>query len=145
MLGTGKGSVSQAFMLDAMKKAFREIENTEKYNLSVQEKYVEIHRFFRAVQQTFQKYWPVKYDEKIKANSGEIDKVSTQIIKTNGMGAFFLIFPKCFMYSKKNGVKYKDIVSSLKDYRWEELDKGTGFAAHKTIAKELLKISNLDI
>lgn len=145
MLGTGKGSVSQAFMLDAMKKAFREIEKTGKYNLSVQEKYVEIHRFFRAIQQTFQNYWPVEYDEKIKANSGKIDKANTQIIKTNGVGAFFLIFPKCFMYSKKNGIKYKDIVSRLKDFRWDELDKGTGFAAQKTIAKELLNISNIDI
>ena len=145
MLGTGKGSVSQAFILDAMKKAFREIEKTVKYNLSVQEKYVEIHRFFRAIQQTFQIYWPVEYDEKIKANSGKISKANTQIIKTNGVGAFFLIFPKCFMYSKKNGVKYREIISRLKDFSWDQLDKGTGFAAQKTIAKELLNIINIDI
>lgn len=145
MLGTGKGSISQAFILDAMKKAFREIDKTGKYDLDVQEKYVEVHRYFRAIQQTFQNYWPVKYNDELGGNSSEIGKADNQIIKTNGIGAFFRIFPQVFQYSKEYDVKYKDIVAKLKGYDWNGLDQGTGFAAQKAIAEQLLKISDINL
>lgn len=144
MLGVGKGSVSQAFMLDAMKRAFKEIDKTDNYKLNIQEKYTELHRYFRAIQQTFQNYWPVKYNVELEKNSGEIAKADNQIIKTNGIGAFFRIFPQVFQYSKENNIRYKDIISKLKDFNWEGVDKGTGFAAQKAIAEELLNISDIN-
>ena len=144
MLGVGKGSVSQAFMLDAMKRAFREIDKTENYKLNIQEKYTELHRYFRAIQQTIQNYWPVKYNVELEKNSGEIAKADNQIIKTNGIGAFFRIFPQVFQYSKENNIRYKDIISKLKDFNWEGVDKGTGFAAQKAIAEELLEITGIN-
>lgn len=145
MLGTGKGSVSQSFVLDAMKKAFKEIKKIGNYELSVQDKYNEVHRYFRAIQQTFQDYWPVKYDDELGKNNGEIAKADNQIIKTNGIGAFFQIFPQVFHYSKEKALKYKDIIPNIKSFDWDNLNQGTGFAAQKAIAKELLRISGINL
>ena len=84
MLGTGKGYVSQAFVVEALQKQFRKdalwyFDPDEKSLRDVETDYfgIELLSFFVAIKRLFKEYWPKEGNEK-----------GTIICKTTGFGAW---------------------------------------------------------
>ncbi|MDT1959075.1 DGQHR domain-containing protein [Carnobacterium divergens] len=135
MLGTGPGTISQAFLIENSKKAFDKLDQRE---LSKQKKYEELFKFFRSVQTTFPRDWPNVFDSESKTNI-ELRTDVNVISKTNGIGALLLLFPKVFLLVRKNKT-YKEVMGLVKSYDWSDAPKGSGKHAQKMIYEDLKRL-----
>ncbi|WP_426361414.1 DGQHR domain-containing protein [Mammaliicoccus sciuri] len=125
VLGTGTGSISQAFLVDYIQNAY---ENIDK-NKDMQSIYSEMFIYFKVISEIYEKYW---------CNN-------SVILKTNGIGALLLLFPKVYSEFKNSNMEYKEFIlnyfSYRKNFNWsnEEYSKGTGKKIQKIIAFDLSK------
>lgn len=97
MLGIGQGSISQAFFIQYLLEAVKELEWQKKEQQFI---YENIFLYLKCFQRTFRQFWPVlekgSYESKKEfwENSDDILKCQkSQILKTNGFGAIMLLFP----------------------------------------------------
>lgn len=149
MLGVGSGAISQAFFIEYLDKAMRQIELNHN---DIQEIYNNLFLYFKAFQRIFSSQWPVK-EKKQYNNMRDFydfsDKVlkqdKSQIIKTNGFGALMLVFP--FVYNtleKRNFDEYYELISKLKGkIDWSKDDilaRGTGKKIQNELKNKLKKI-----
>ena len=148
MLGIGSGAISQAFIVDALKRCLpKNSYKTDKDN----EIYFSLFRYLKAFQTVFQDYWPVL----AKSNSNEefnnysyyiIKEKKSQMLKTNGLGAIFKLFPYVYNKLGKNASfkDYKAEISKLSGkINWAEdkiLTQGTGAKNQEGIKEHLLKL-----
>ena len=96
MLGTGKGYVSQAFVVESLQRHFKkgglwyfDPDSTTISNINTDDYAIELISFFVAIKELFSKYWPKNVDDK-----------GTIICKTTGFGAWVRIMG--MMRSDKN-------------------------------------------
>lgn len=106
MLGTGEGLLSQAFLVETI---YPIITRGVMKELGVQEQLNEIYIFLKAIQRVFKDDWPVLEYGMTKGEQKQhyeyvMKYKKSQLPKTLGMGALFMVFPK--MYKKCNG-KYE--------------------------------------
>ncbi|MDO5376388.1 MAG: DGQHR domain-containing protein [Staphylococcus rostri] len=122
-LGTGTGSISQAFLVDYMQNAYESIDK----NKAIQDIYHEMFTFFKVVSETYAKYW----------NKNSV------LLKTNGIGALMLLFPEVYKKHESNDCNYKELFYNYfhfrNDFDWgrEEYSRGTGKKIQKIIASDL--------
>lgn len=123
VLGTGTGSISQAFLVDYIQNAY---ENIDK-NKDIQTIYSEMFIFFKVVSEVYEKYW---FNNSV-------------ILKTNGIGALLLLYPELYREYKASNMEYKVFILNYFRYRYnfnwnsEEYSKGTGKKIQKIIANDL--------
>lgn len=132
MLGTGSGFISQSFFIEYGKQALKKLKIEE---FSTQEILDLFLNYFRIVQSEFQEYWPVT---NINFQKDTLkNQLTSQLIKTNGIGALFIIYP--YLYSlNEEGIPFKNSIKYF-DIEMTNTTKGTGKASQNMIAKSTLK------
>lgn len=145
MLGVGSGAISQAFFIDTVLEALKQI---NLLNYPIQDIYTELFNYFRAYQSNFQDDWPVILDKNREKYSDYTDddfarKVlkenKSQLVKTTGFGAIMMAFPKIYIYKKEKGKKYIDLIKKMQGkINWNE-NYGTGNSAQRKIYKKILE------
>lgn len=132
-LGSGSGTISQAFLIDNIINVFDDI---ELINMSLQDIYSYLFLYFSIVKETFPEKWK---------NNG---RVSSQIVKTNGIGALFLTMielNKRFgsILESKNQIKYIRFFEERKNFDWDsERWSGTGNKIQKTMFEAFIQEKN---
>lgn len=143
MLGIGNGAISQAFFINALRKAFDSI-NYDYEN--IQKMYECLFFYFYAFQEIFPKQWPVlkiykDYEEFLKYSKDVLKEKKSQLLKTNGFGAIMYLFPEVYKSISKHDYKsYYDLIIKLKSIDWcndEILKGGTGEKTQKAMANKL--------
>ncbi|MED4732431.1 hypothetical protein P9597_30990 [Aneurinibacillus migulanus] len=147
MLGTGQGSVSQGFLVDALYLIV--VKLRQEYN--EQEIFNALYYYLSSFQSIFSDDWPVLENvdniEDQKKHAHNVLKVKkSQLAKTLGLGAILLNFPLVFSRCKFDPDLYERYVSRLKGkiawskQSWEE-DKSLYFieGTNKKVLKSLLK------
>lgn len=129
-LGTGSGTISQAFLIDNIINIFSEL---ELINRSVQDIYSYLFLYFSIVKEVFSEKWK---------NNG---RHSSQLVKTNGIGALFLIMiqlNKQFgsILEPQNQINYIKFFEERNKFDWDsKLWSGTGNKIQKTISIAFLE------
>ncbi len=146
MLGIGKGSISQAFFIQYYKMAITSIEGASDWDIS--KLYKEIFIYFKNIQKRFESDWPVPVDYEDLSDQELIDyanKVNkeSKLLKTNGIGAWFLAFPKLYEYSKSENIPYNKILNRIDDFDWINIE-GTGRSKQRAISVDLLQKMGID-
>lgn len=162
MLSTGYGSVSQAFLVEYL---YPIINNGVLKEYSFQQQFESIYYLLKSLQTTFKYDWPVldgeQNLEKIKDHADYVlNKKKSQLAKTLGLGAFFLVFPHLFKTCQFDYTKYLKQISKLEDrFIWSKMEyeeafiddyfssrklpiyrEGTNKAAIKDLAVQILKV-----
>ena len=151
MLGIGNGAISQAFMVDALRKCF--INSGIDFN-DLQLMYTHISLYLKSYQRSFPEQWPVLEeckDDKIFWNhSNEVlKKQKSQMLKTNGLGGILRAFPTIYKTITKNAVfkDYYNLISTLKGkINWSSDDvftQGTGAKNQEKVKGKILNLLNL--
>lgn len=129
-LGSGSGTISQAFLIDNIINVFSEI---ELINRSLQDIYSYLFLYFSIVKEAFPEKWK---------NKG---RDSSQIVKTNGIGALFLTMielNKSFgsILDSKNQIKYIKFFEERKNFGWDSVRwSGTGNKIQKTMFEAFIE------
>ena len=143
MLGIGNGAISQAFFINALRKAFDSI-NYDYEN--IQKMYECLFFYFYAFQDIFPKQWPVlriykDYEEFLNYSKDVLKEKKSQLLKTNGFGAIMYLFPEVYKSISTHDYKsYYDMIIKLKSIDWcndEILKGGTGEKTQKAMANKL--------
>lgn len=148
MLGIGNGAISQAFFVNALRKAF----DTINYNYeNLQEMYECLFFYFYAFQDIFPTEWPVlriykDYEEFLNYSKNVLKEKKSQLLKTNGFGAIMYLFPEVYKSINSHDYKsYYDQIIKLKSIDWcndEILKGGTGEKTQKAMANKLRDLLN---
>lgn len=144
MLGTGKGTISQAFFIEyyrsALKKMGLESADTQKL-------YSIVFNYFRAVQKTFHEDWPDTTSE--WGHFTDTYRRKSQLKNTNGIGALFRFLPHIYNYIvRERGLEFS-VENISKFFRilpnnfWRFEYTGTGKIVQEKIAKQLLNVLNM--
>ena len=128
-LGTGQGTISQAFLIDNIISAFKEMGLIE---ISLQDTYSYLFLYFSIVKAVFQDKWK---------NNG---RNSSQIVKTNGIGALF--FTMITLYERlgsildvQNRNKYSAFFENRKNFDWDSPNwNGTGNKIQRKIFESFI-------
>lgn len=128
-LGTGSGTISQAFLIDNIIETFKEMNLIDN---SLQEIYSYLFVYFSIIKEVFSDKWK---------NKG---RTSSQIVKTNGIGALFLTMS--FLYKEighilenNNQKIYFEYFSRRKEFDWDGTNwNGTGYKMQKEISNEFI-------
>lgn len=144
MLGTGKGTISQAFFIEYYRSALK---NMELESADTQKLYSIVFNYFRAVQKTFHEDWPDTTSE--WGRFTDTYRSKSQLNNTNGIGALFRFLPHIYNYivreielefSVENISKFFSILP--KNF-WRSEYTGTGKIVQEKIAKQLLNVFNI--
>ena len=144
MLGTGKGTISQAFFIEyyrsALKKMGLESADTQKL-------YSIVFNYFRAVQKTFHEDWPDTASE--WGHFTDTYRSKSQLKNTNGIGALFRFLPHIYNYIvRERGLEFS-VENISKFFRilpnnfWRFEYTGTGKIVQEKIAKQLLNVLSM--
>ena len=144
MLGTGKGTISQAFFIEyyrsALKKMGLESADTQKL-------YSIVFNYFRAVQKTFHEDWPDTTSE--WGHFTDTYRSKSQLKNTNGIGALFRFLPHIYNYIvRERGLEFS-VENISKFFRilpnnfWRFEYTGTGKIVQEKIAKQLLNVLSM--
>lgn len=131
-LGTGHGTISQAFLIDNIINAFEEINLAE---LSLQETYSYLFLYFSIAKNTFSDKWK---------NKG---RNSSQIVKTNGIGALFLTMIELYkrfgsILDEQNFKNYINFFENKLKFDWDSLVwNGTGNKIQRKIFNEFINFN----
>jgi|GEM_PF-2094706 hypothetical protein len=128
-LGIGSGTISQAFLIDNIIETFKEMNLIDN---SLQEIYSYLFVYFSIIKDVFSNKWK---------NNG---RNSSQIVKTNGIGALFLTMS--FLYKEigsilenNNQKVYFDYISKRKEFNWDATNwNGTGYKMQKEISNAFI-------
>lgn len=143
MLGIGNGAISQAFFIDALRKAFKELDFNYK---NMQGMYNSLFYYFAAFQRIFSNYWPVKekwtnYNDFLLYSKKVLREDKSQLLKTNGFGAILYLFPEVYKsLSNHDYQSYYNKIIKLKSIDWckdEILIGGTGEKTQKEMYRKL--------
>ena len=143
MLGTGKGTISQAFFIEYYRSALK---NMGLESADTQKLYSIVFNYFRAVQKTFHKDWPDTTSE--WGRFTDTYRSKSQLKNTNGIGALFRFLPHLYNYivrERKLEFSVENIsnfFSILPENFWrpEYTDTGTGKIVQENIANQLLDV-----
>ncbi|AOZ88736.1 hypothetical protein BK049_08635 [Bacillus xiamenensis] len=125
MLGTGTGSISQAFFVDQI---YPHIHKGILENLSEQDQFEVLYSYFRMIRKTFQNDWPVLATDPTDLEHTEmvLNHKKSQLPKTLGVGAWLQIFPEIMQYIGFSKVRmeesFRDINNNL-DFKIDLLKK----------------------
>lgn len=127
MLGTGEGTISQAFMIDYLMDSYKSYPN-----FISQDIYSNTFVYFNLVSRIYEKEW----------NSvNEKEKLDSLLVKTNGMGALLLLLSYLideFGLPMNNQEAYLEYFESRRDFDWnDEAFAGTGKKVQKLIMENL--------
>lgn len=128
-LGSGKGTISQAFLIDNMIDTFKE---EPLINSSSQDIYSYLFLYFSIVKNIFPEKWK---------NNG---RNSSQIMKTNGIGALFLTMLELnkkigSILEKKNQNEYFRFFEARAEFDWDSKEwNGTGNKIQKKIFESFI-------
>ena len=132
-LGSGTGTISQAFLIDNIIYAFKEMKSID---ISLQDTYSYLFLYFSLVRSFFGEIWVAQ------------GMNSSQIVKTNGVGALFLIM----IYLNKeygpiseedNQSKYKKFFHQRSKFDWDSDEwSGTGKKVQKKISQKFIEFAN---
>lgn len=131
-LGSGTGTISQAFLLDNIIYAFKEMNMIKN---SLQDTYSYLYLYFSIVKDVFYNIWE---------NNG---RDSSQIVKTNGIGALFLIMINLYkrygsVILEKNQIKYFEFFRQRSNFDWDSNEwNGTGNKIQKKISQNFIDLN----
>ncbi len=151
MLGIGRGSISQAFLVDALRKCYKDANIN--YD-DVQYMYTQIAYYLKSFQRLFQDQWAVlenaKDEQEFWNHSNRVMKeLKSQMLKTNGLGGILRAFPKIHDSLGLNPTykQYFELLGSLKgkiDWCSDSIfTEGTGAKNQDKIKIHLLKLLNI--
>lgn len=131
MLGTGDGTISQAFMIDYLMNSYKPYPN-----FGSQEIYSNTFVYFNLISRIYEKEW----------NSiNEKGKLDSLLVKTNGMGALLLLLSNLideFGLPMDNQKTYLEYFESRKEFNWnDDAFSGTGKKVQKQIMENLKDFS----
>ena len=141
MLGTGKGTISQAFFIEYYRSALK---NMELESADTQKLYSIVFNYFRAVQKTFHEDWPDTTSE--WGRFTDTYRSKSQLRNTNGIGALFRFLPHLYNYIvRERGLEFSaenisKFFSILPKNFWRSEYTGTGKIVQEKIAKQLLHV-----
>jgi DGQHR domain-containing protein len=116
MLGTGKGAISQSFLVEAL---YPIIHTGVLRDYKYQEQFNAIYFYLKAVQTVFQEDWPVLDNENNILSQDDhafevLYRKKSQLSKTLGLGALLLNFPFIFKECKFDANLYLRMIFKLK-------------------------------
>ncbi len=113
MLGTGKGAISQAFLVEEI---YPLIHHGVLSKLDTQQQFNTLFNYFKSIQEIFPDDWPVSKDkpEPEEYASFILNEKKSQLPKTLGVGALLNAFP--FIYKKISEKLDSSSFESNKDY-----------------------------
>lgn len=134
ILGTGKGTVSQAFMTDYLIDCF-----AKETNLSSQDIYSNTFIYFKIISEVYSKYWNKKNEKGLH---------DSFIVKTNGIGALLLFLKELVSeigLPIDNRNVYRNLFETKSNFPWDS-DKyfGTGKKVQNQIKEDLSEFYNFD-
>lgn len=151
MLGIGRGAISQAFLIDALKKCY--IEAGIDYK-ETQYMFSNIVYYLKSFQMVFPEQWPVldsfESNEKFWEHSNTVLKINkSQMLKTNGLGGILKAFPSIYKSLGKNPTfeQYFNLIKQLENkIDWVKDDmftQGTGAKNQDKVKIKILKSLNI--
>lgn len=149
MLGIGNGAISQAFLVDALRRCFISSEIDD-----LQLMYTHISYYLKSYQRSFPEQWPVleecKDDNSFWNHSKNVlKKQKSQMLKTNGLGGLLRAFPAIYRKVTKNAIfkDYYNLISTLRGkINWcsdDVFTQGTGAKNQDKVKEKILKLLNL--
>lgn len=116
MLGTGKGAISQSFLIEAL---YPIIHNGVLKEYSNQEQFNAFYYYLKACQKVFPNDWPVLENEndieiQNQHSNNVLNKRKSQLCKTLGLGALLLTFPYVFKKCQLDFKQYYQLLSEMK-------------------------------
>lgn len=129
-LGSGRGTVSQAFLIDNIISTFKEANLIDS---SLQEIYSYLFLYFSIVKDVFSEKWK---------NEG---RYSSQIVKTNGIGALFLTMLELnkkigSILEGQNQDEYFKFFEDRAKFDWDSKEwNGTGYKIQRKIYESFIK------
>lgn len=119
MLGTGKGAVSQAFLVEEI---YPLIHDGVLSNLDTQQQFNTLYNYFKSIQEIFPNDWPVSKDVPNPEEYARfiLNEKKSQLPKTLGVGALLKSFP--FIYTKVSGKLDSSSFLNNKEYNKAQRD-----------------------
>lgn len=152
MLGIGNGAISQAFFIQYLDEAIKDIDLSYSDSQMI---YKHLFLYLKCFQRVFKHQWPVmekseyaKLSKFYQHSNDTLKNMKSQILKTNGFGALMMLFPEVYEeVSVCNYDEYFSIIKRLKSrIDWSSdpiLTQGTGKKNQKKMKDKLKELLEL--